>query len=199
VPRRIPTWADVKPDVAYDERTGLPKEITDKNTEIELVLIPAGEFLMGSAEGDPDEKPPHRVRISKPFYLGKREVTWGEWERIREPRWKQIIDQEGESASRRFHRDRFAGRPRYPIRWRYVEAYLPGSGTGSGCSRSLLLLLSYSVRSEDVTKDASGLASRPFASGWESPCIRTLAVVRRDFIRYVQRPLQKGQPRGRKE
>ena len=39
-----------------------------------LKLIPAGEFFMGSPddaiEAEKDEKPSHRVRISKPFYLG---------------------------------------------------------------------------------------------------------------------------------
>ena len=38
---------------------------------IEFVLIPAGEFLMGSNSGAYDETPPHQVRISKPFYLGE--------------------------------------------------------------------------------------------------------------------------------
>jgi formylglycine-generating enzyme required for sulfatase activity len=44
-----------------------------------LVWIPAGEFLMGSPGSDSsarsDEKPQHRVRITRPFYLGTTEVT----------------------------------------------------------------------------------------------------------------------------
>jgi len=51
--------------------------------KIELLLIPAGEFLMGSPDSDkdafPDEKPQHRVRITKPFYLGKYPVTQEQW------------------------------------------------------------------------------------------------------------------------
>jgi len=60
---------------------------------IELVLIPAGEFMMGSAlspeetarkyggeaRSFADEHPRHRVRITKPFYLGKYEVTQAQW------------------------------------------------------------------------------------------------------------------------
>ena len=54
---------------------------------MEFVLIPAGEFLMGSDKGkDPnarnDETPQHRVSISKPFYLGKYEVTQAQWEAV---------------------------------------------------------------------------------------------------------------------
>ena len=50
---------------------------------MEFVLIPAGSFTMGADKnfenaGD-DETPQHRVSISKPFYLGKFEVTQAQW------------------------------------------------------------------------------------------------------------------------
>jgi formylglycine-generating enzyme required for sulfatase activity len=48
----------------------------------ELVFIPAGRFQMGSNEEASDEKPPHPVTISKPFALGKYEVTQGEWKAV---------------------------------------------------------------------------------------------------------------------
>jgi formylglycine-generating enzyme required for sulfatase activity len=40
-----------------------------------MVLIPAGSFVMGDASGLDDEKPVHKVTITKSFYLGKYEVT----------------------------------------------------------------------------------------------------------------------------
>ena len=43
--------------------------------KLELVLIPAGSFIMGDNDGLDDEKPSHAVTISKPFYLGRCEVT----------------------------------------------------------------------------------------------------------------------------
>ena len=53
---------------------------------MKLVLIPAGEFLMGSPDSDEEasdgEKPQHLVQITKPFYLGVYEVTQGEYERV---------------------------------------------------------------------------------------------------------------------
>ena len=75
---------------------GVPVEITN-SIGMKLVLIPAGEFMMGSAEsaeevarafrdyGAPrasvfeDEHPRHRVRITEPFYLGVYEVTVGQF------------------------------------------------------------------------------------------------------------------------
>ncbi len=53
---------------------------------LEMVLLPAGEFMMGSPDSDKDaqdqEKPQHRVRITKPFYLGKYLVTQEQWQAV---------------------------------------------------------------------------------------------------------------------
>ena len=52
---------------------------------MELVLIPAGEFLMGSprwdGRHDSSNGPQHRARITRPFYMGKYEVTQAQYER----------------------------------------------------------------------------------------------------------------------
>jgi formylglycine-generating enzyme required for sulfatase activity len=48
---------------------------------MEFVLVPAGKFRMGS-NADGDEKPIHEVTIAAPFYLGKYEVTQGEWKAV---------------------------------------------------------------------------------------------------------------------
>jgi formylglycine-generating enzyme required for sulfatase activity len=49
---------------------------------MELVLIPAGSFRMGDDRGQPQEKPIHRVTITRPFYLGKHEVTQEQWKAV---------------------------------------------------------------------------------------------------------------------
>ncbi|MDD4891376.1 MAG: formylglycine-generating enzyme family protein [Phycisphaerae bacterium] len=52
-------------------------------TAMKLISVSAGTFLMGSSDRQPghraDEGPQHEVRISKPFYLGVREVTRGQF------------------------------------------------------------------------------------------------------------------------
>ena len=54
--------------------------------KLEMVLIPAGGFLMGSPDSDkrgtPDETPQHWVRINKPFYMGKYPVTQEQWQAV---------------------------------------------------------------------------------------------------------------------
>ncbi len=47
-----------------------------------MVVIPAGSFQMGSNNGRANEKPPHRVTISRAFALGKYEVTFDEYDRF---------------------------------------------------------------------------------------------------------------------
>ena len=53
--------------------TGNPP-IVENSVGMKLVKIPSGSFLMGSSDYS-DERPKHRVRISKPFLLGAHEVT----------------------------------------------------------------------------------------------------------------------------
>ncbi|MFX0200975.1 MAG: formylglycine-generating enzyme family protein [Candidatus Hodarchaeota archaeon] len=53
---------------------------------IEFALIPAGEFDMGSPSSEEDryddEGPVHHVKISKPFYMGKFQVTQEQYKAI---------------------------------------------------------------------------------------------------------------------
>ena len=50
----------------------------------EMVVVPAGQFIMGSPRSETGRKdsegPPHLVTIAKPFAVGKYEVTFREWD-----------------------------------------------------------------------------------------------------------------------
>ncbi len=68
----------------WAQETAAAKDKTITNSiGMKLVLIPAGEFQMGASENDPvamvGEKPQHRVRITRPFYLGTYEVTQAQY------------------------------------------------------------------------------------------------------------------------
>jgi formylglycine-generating enzyme required for sulfatase activity len=66
-----------------------PVEAIDlgKGVRLDLVRINPGSFQMGSPDSDADadvsETPQHPVTISKPFYLGKFEVTQAQWKVLR--------------------------------------------------------------------------------------------------------------------
>jgi formylglycine-generating enzyme required for sulfatase activity len=49
---------------------------------LKLVRIPAGEFMMGDADGQPDEQPLARVVIRKPFWMGACEVSNEQYRRF---------------------------------------------------------------------------------------------------------------------
>jgi formylglycine-generating enzyme required for sulfatase activity len=53
---------------------------------LEFVRIAPGEFMMGCSTGDTqcadDEKPAHRVRITRGFEMGKYEVTSAQWQAV---------------------------------------------------------------------------------------------------------------------
>ena len=68
----------------------------------EMVLIAAGAFEMGSTEMFDFEAPVHQVSIRKPFYIGRREVTFEEWDAcLAEAGCKQRPDDRGLGRARR--------------------------------------------------------------------------------------------------
>jgi formylglycine-generating enzyme required for sulfatase activity len=93
-----PTWGlviEAAPDAAVVidatvrdaiSKSGLPWKVRHLSSGIEFVLVPAGRFRMGASNGDTDavkaESPAHEVVISKPFYIGRTEVTQGQWQSI---------------------------------------------------------------------------------------------------------------------
>jgi formylglycine-generating enzyme required for sulfatase activity len=72
--------------VAVGEYPQLPAASkTQRNSlGMEFVLIPAGTFQMGTKDSDANdnEKPVHTVRLTQPLYLGKYEVTQGQWQAV---------------------------------------------------------------------------------------------------------------------
>ncbi len=67
---------------AWAKYLGVPVETTN-SIGLKLVIIPPGEYMMGAVPDDPHatnwERPQHRVRISKAFYLGTYTVTVGQF------------------------------------------------------------------------------------------------------------------------
>jgi formylglycine-generating enzyme required for sulfatase activity len=56
-----------------------------KGVKLDLVLIPAGKFMMGSPVTEQDrsgDETQHEVTLTKPYYMGKYEVTQEQWESV---------------------------------------------------------------------------------------------------------------------
>jgi formylglycine-generating enzyme required for sulfatase activity len=73
-------------DVTASEELSSPLAfVTDEWTSMPLAEIPAGRFTMGSAAseiGRNDDELLHDVEITRPFFLGRNEVTQQEWKTV---------------------------------------------------------------------------------------------------------------------
>jgi len=84
---RPPRATDSRRDEIQD-KLGDPKELRvdlGNGVTMELVLIQPGTFKMGSPENEEDhesDETQHRVTLTKPFYMGKYEVTHEQYEQI---------------------------------------------------------------------------------------------------------------------
>jgi formylglycine-generating enzyme required for sulfatase activity len=78
VPEFIQVW---KKDSQRTSGGDSGKSFTN-STGMKFVYINPGSFTMGSINGDSDEKPVHKVKISRGFYMQTTEVTQGQWKTI---------------------------------------------------------------------------------------------------------------------
>lgn len=94
------SWSTVA--VSWSQDQSRPAPILENSIGMKLVLVPSGEFLMGSEETPEqlaaafpkyerdrftslgDEAPVHKVRITKPFFFGQYEVTVGQFRKYLE-------------------------------------------------------------------------------------------------------------------
>ncbi|MFM1882778.1 MAG: hypothetical protein RJA05_1187 [Planctomycetota bacterium] len=91
----VPAWAELveaepNPQVVTSAAlrsaitaTGLAWRVRDAATQVEMLLVPPGTFLMGCSSGDgtcmTNESPVHQVTITSPFYLARYELTQDQW------------------------------------------------------------------------------------------------------------------------
>ena len=77
-------------EVQKEVAKSLQKEVEEKadlgkSIKLDMVLIPAGRFRMGSPaseNGRDNNETQHEVTLTKPFYMGKFEVTQEQWESV---------------------------------------------------------------------------------------------------------------------
>jgi len=72
-PQRVEPAASSGETVTYEIASGV---------SVDMVVVPPGTFTMGSAAGEADDGPAHRVTITNPYQLGKFEVTQRQWNAV---------------------------------------------------------------------------------------------------------------------
>lgn len=105
--------------------TGLPKEITGKDGA-PMVLVPAGEFMMGSREDDRsasnDERPAHSVYLDG-YYIDQYEVTTARYAKFFQETNRSAPDYWSEQVLKR-HRNK----PVVGVNWNDAAAYCSWAG-----------------------------------------------------------------------
>jgi formylglycine-generating enzyme required for sulfatase activity len=98
--------------------TGLAWHVRDTATQIEMVLVPAGMFVMGCTAANQygcwdSENPTHSVTLTQAFYMGRYEVTQEQWvaKMVSNPSFFA-----GQSDS--------ASRPVEQVSWNTIQGYL---------------------------------------------------------------------------
>ena len=132
LPRRSPVAASSTADEPV--MIELPETKVGKDGA-EMVLIPAGNFQMGSDDGEDDEKPVHTV-YADAFYMDKYEVTNAQYRRFvqatkySEPTGYGYVDGEWRGGFRPWSDNRFSGddQPVVCVSWADAQAYAEWAG-----------------------------------------------------------------------
>jgi formylglycine-generating enzyme required for sulfatase activity len=94
--------------------SGLPWRVRDNGTNIEMLLVPQGTFTMGEAGW---AEPVHSVTFTQAFYLGRYEVTQGQW-----------VAKMGSNPSYFQGQSDSASRPVEQVSWNTIQGYLSLTG-----------------------------------------------------------------------
>jgi len=92
-------------------------------SRLELVLIPAGCFVMGSADGELDEYPPHPVTIERPFYMAKFETTNAQFALFHPAHDSAYISMTNKDHDHRGHPVNRPTQPVVRVTWEQAEAF----------------------------------------------------------------------------
>jgi formylglycine-generating enzyme required for sulfatase activity len=124
------------PAVVYDAQlraaisaTGLPWRVRDNGTSVEMVLIPPGSYQRGCTQSVQQgfcysaELPAHQVTLSRPYYIGRYEVTQAQWTATMGSNPSQF-----KTASDEVPAAEVPNRPVEKVTFNGVKAFLAASG-----------------------------------------------------------------------
>jgi len=125
----------------------------------EMVILPAGEFLMGSPEQERgrgrDEGPQHKVTIGRPFAVAKFEVTFAQWDAcVAESGCSHKPGDEGWGRGRR---------PVINVSWSDARQFAAWLAKKSGKPYRLLTEAEWEYAARSTTRAGDG--SQPFSTG----------------------------------
>ena len=102
--------------------TGLPWRVRDNASQIEMLLVPPGTFMMGCSPSlqhgcNADENPVHEVTLTQAYYLGRYEVTQAQWTAVMGSNPSQF---QGQADS--------PSRPVEKVSWNMIQGFETATG-----------------------------------------------------------------------
>jgi len=88
-----------------------------------MKLIPAGQFVLGSHEGEVDEYPAAKIEVDKPFYMAAHEVTNRQYALFDPSHDSAYISRSNKDHGNRGHAVNDAKQPVIRISWQQAMAY----------------------------------------------------------------------------
>ncbi len=126
-PFEVAGWPfDAKEATARRASLNMPEQLEfdlGESVTLDLVLIPTGEFIMGSPCGYPDESPRSVVHIDKPFYMGTVEVTCEQYSRFDPTHFNGYHDQRHKDHTKPGYPAHGPQRPVIRITWEQATAF----------------------------------------------------------------------------
>ena len=122
--------AQVNPPANHGPKAGTT--ITNPKDGLIYVWLPGGSFMMGCSEGDSEcsseEKPPHRVTITKGFWIGQTKVTVGAYERFVGISGESKVEASNDSLGQARSGDPGAAMPVTDVTWYEARDYCQWMG-----------------------------------------------------------------------
>lgn len=115
-------YSSTPTELAQLTPTSVPEKVTDKSG-LEMVIVPAGEFIIGSDNGDANEIPAHVVYLDS-YYIDKTEVTNGAYKLcVRDRVCQQPLQIKSRSRPQYYGDVQFDNYPVVNVDWGMAKAF----------------------------------------------------------------------------
>jgi len=113
---------DIAADGTQPEFAGRTLDL-GSGVKLGFVLVPAGEFIMGSFDGPLDETPPSRVKIEKPFWMSITEISNEQYARFDPAHDSAYFDRMGKDHNDRGYPANAPDQPVIRVSWNRATAF----------------------------------------------------------------------------
>jgi len=155
--------------------------------KLDMALIPAGEFVMGNNAGWADERPQARVKIDRPFLMGKFEITNAQYTRFDHMHDSKYISNYNKDQSNRGVAANAPTQPVIRVSWQQAMAFCQwlSEKTGRKFTLPTEAQWEYACRAGTATPMNYGEIDTDFAKFANFADQRISSLTRRDSPKWI--------------